>query len=78
MFCEWSHGGAFATRKAELTLGSDHPDTNRLALAFRILLPFPFCLFLFLERLRKQRKLPAEVLEEEPPLNWFGHEEFIA
>jgi hypothetical protein len=31
-------------------------------------------LFLFLERLRQRRKLTADILQEEPPLNDSGHE----
>lgn len=64
--------------KAGLTLGSDHADPNRLALAFPAPQPHPLRLFLCLEGLRKRRKLAVDVLEEEPLLGDFRHEKFIA
>jgi hypothetical protein len=66
------------TRNAELSLGSDYADPNRLALALRILLPRLLRLFLLPEGLRQARKLTTDVLEERPPLNYFGHVSFIA
>jgi hypothetical protein len=62
----------------ELTLGSDHADPNRFALAFWVLLSRRLSLFLLLERLRQGRKLAVDVLEEQPPLDDSGHERFIA
>ena len=61
----------------ELSLGSDHTDPNRLALAFWILQPFFFCAFLRLEGLRNGREFRADVFEKEPLLSDFGHEGFI-
>jgi len=63
---------------AELTLGSDHADPDRLALFFRVLLACLLRLCLRLEGLRERRELPADVFEEEPPLNDFEHERIIA
>ena len=61
-----------------LGLRSDHSDPNRFALAFWILQPRLLCVFLLLEGLRQGRKLPTDVLEEQPPLDNFGHAQFIA
>ena len=63
---------------AELTVGSNSADPNRLALAFGILQPHLLRLFLRLEGLRKRRKLATDVLEEQPPLRDFEHERFVA
>lgn len=63
---------------AELTLGPDHADPNRLALFFWILQPRFLCAFLRLEGLGQRRKLAADVFEEEPAFNDSGHEEFMA
>ena len=60
---------------ADLTLGSDHADPNRLALALRILQPRLLRLCLRLEGLRERRELPADVFEEEPPFSDFGHKD---
>ena len=62
----------------ELSLGSDHTDPNRLALAFWVLLPLLLRMFLLLEGLRQQHKLAVDVLEEQPSLSDFRHGEFIA
>ena len=62
----------------ELTLGANHTDPDRLALFFWILQPRLLCSFLRLEGLGQGRELPADVFEEEPPFNDFGHEKCIA
>lgn len=62
----------------ELHFGSDHADPYPLALAFWILQSRLLCVFLLLEGLRQGRKLPTDVLEEQPPLDDFGHAQFIA
>jgi len=62
----------------QLTCGSDHADPNRFALAFRILQPFFLCAFLCLERLGQARELPADIFEQQPPLNDSGHPKLIA
>jgi hypothetical protein len=66
--------GLTESNLGQLTPDSDHADPNGLALTFRILQPRLLRLFLFLERLRQRRKLTADILEEEPPLNDSGHE----
>lgn len=63
---------------ADLNLGSDNADPNRLALFFWILQSRLLCAFLRPEGLGQGRELPADVFEEEPSLNDFGHERFIA
>ena len=65
------------TRNADLTLGANHTDPDRLALAFWILQPRLLCVFLLLEGLRQRRKL-ASVVSEQPPLNDSGHLKLIA
>jgi hypothetical protein len=61
----------------ELTFGSDHSDPNRLGLFFWILQPRSLCAFLRPEGLRQRGELPANVFQQEPPLNDFGHGRFI-
>jgi len=66
------------TRNADLTLGANHTDPDRLALAFWILQPRLLCVFLLLEGLRQRPKLSTDVPEEQPPLNDSGHLKLIA
>jgi|KBSMisStaDraftv2_1062788.scaffolds.fasta_scaffold395055_1 hypothetical protein len=61
-----------------LGLLSDHANSNRLALAFRILQPHLLRVFLLLEGLRQGRKFAFDVLEEQLPLDDFDHEKLIA
>ncbi len=65
-------------RNADLTLGANHTDPDRLALTFWILQPCLLCAFLRFKRLGQGRELPADVFEEKPPLSDFGHVQFIA
>ncbi len=62
----------------ELTFGSDHSDANRLALALWILQPRLLRLFLGRERFRQRSEFATDVLEKQPPLDDFGHAQFIA
>jgi hypothetical protein len=62
------------TRKAELTLGSDHADPNRLALALRVVQPCLLGLFLSRERFRQRSEFTTDILEKQPSLDDFGHE----
>jgi hypothetical protein len=66
------------TRNADLTLGANHTDPNRLTLTFWILQPCLLRLLFVLEWFRQGRKLTTDVLEEQPPLDYFGHVSFIA
>jgi hypothetical protein len=68
------HSEQTVTRSAGLTLRSDHADPNGLALAFGILQPCLFRLRLVLEKFRQGCKLTADVLEKQPSLDDFGHE----
>ena len=65
-------------RSWSLGLRSDYSYPNPFALTFRVLQPRLLSLFLRLEGLRKRRKLAADVLEEQPPLDNFGPSQFIA
>jgi hypothetical protein len=56
-----------------LTLGSDHADSNRLALAFRVLQPCLLGSFLCRERFRQRSEFTTDVLEKQPSLDDFGH-----
>ncbi len=66
------------TGNAELTVDSNYSDPNRFAFALWILQACLFRRLLLLEGLRQGRKLPTDVLEEQPPLDDFGHAQFIA
>ena len=62
----------------ELIFGSDHADSNCLALALWVLQYCLFCVFFRFEEFRQRRELSTDVFEQEPPLNDFGHAKFIA
>jgi hypothetical protein len=59
---------------ADLALSSDYTDPDRVALFFWILQARLLRLLFVLERFRQGRKLAVDVLEEQPPLDDFGHE----
>lgn len=67
-----------ATLGAELALGSDDPDPDHFALAFRVLQSRFLRLLLRPEGLGQQCELPADVFVQKPPLDDSGHGEFIA
>jgi len=70
--------GAITSIISPLFREPNHTQPNRLTLTLWIFQACFFCLPLRLERFRQRRELTADVLEEQPLLDDFGHLRFIA
>ena len=57
---------------------SDHADPNRFPLSFWMFQTCLLRLFFVLEGLRQRRKLPIDVLEEQPLLDYFWHQQIYS